>query len=146
MSSIGLVLGDGDAFDKCIDEGLPEGCDLSIVTKDVATEGGNPAACITFTVETQDGSVQRAQAVVTVKNLINALHAVMGRYSHLANAAEPDVKDGEVIRGMWNSVSYDAVGMKEIWLITFEGMPGAVGIAKTKDGVAAVAKGIIEGN
>lgn len=57
---------------------LPEAGDLAIYVKPGATAMGNAGAVITFAVILPDGTSRRAQAVVTVANLINALHIIRG--------------------------------------------------------------------
>ncbi len=143
MESIRFIPNDAATYNQVVHGGLPDFGDLSIVTKDNATKGGHPSACLTFTVQLPDGKRHRAQTVVTVRNLLDALHAVMGQYSHLANAKEPDVNIGEVVHGKHRGVGYDAVGVAQVWLLTFEGYPGMVGIARTKEDMKATAEGLI---
>ena len=143
MNKIDLLLGDAKTFDKSVSRGLAEGGDLTIVTKDNATQKGNPAACITFTVRTRDGRIDRAQAVVTVRNLLDALHSLMGRYSHLANATPHDGKPGERLSGHHRGIGFDAASMKEVWLISIEEFNG-IAIGKSRDEAQAVARTLID--
>lgn len=143
MNQIDMLLGDVDTFDKVVASGLPEGGDLTIVTKDNATREGNPAACLTFTVQTRNGQLDRAQIVVTVRNLLDALHALMGRYSHLANAKEHDGKPGEHLLGRHRGVGFDAVSMPNVWLVTIEQFDG-IAIGKTRQEAHAVAQAMID--
>lgn len=140
---IQCLFDDAATFDEVVHGSLRDGGDLSIVTKENATQGGEPAACLTFTVQTRDGKVDRAQTVVTVRNLIDALHAVMGKYSHLANAKEPDGKIGEQISDHHRGVAYDAVCVEQVWLVSVESVDGFVGMGRTKDDVKAIAEGAI---
>lgn len=82
MEKIEVLLDDGTgrAFDAALQGTLPEAGDLCIITKDRATEGGNPGALLTFTVGLPDGKFARAQAVATVKNLILALDVLRVKY------------------------------------------------------------------
>lgn len=73
-------LDDGKLFDELVHSSLPEGGDLSIVTKDNATVAGNPAAVISFTVELPGGKLARAQCVTTVRNIMAAFAILRGRY------------------------------------------------------------------
>lgn len=57
---------------------LPEAGDLAIYVKRNATQGGNAAAVVTFTVQLPNGSFRRVQSVTTVANLINALTILNG--------------------------------------------------------------------
>lgn len=72
-----------EAFDAAVHgtpqlRSLQEGGDLAILVKPQATIGGRAAAVITFTVQMPDGSIARAQAVTTLRNLRNALSVVEG--------------------------------------------------------------------
>lgn len=68
-----------DAFNQAIHEGLPEGGDVELITKDAGTQNGRAVACITFTVEV-NGEHKRAQTVTSVRNLLTALTLLQGRY------------------------------------------------------------------
>lgn len=143
MESITVLLDDAAEFDRAVRDGLPEGRDLAIITKDNATVGGRPAACLTFTVQLRDGRRDTAQAVVPVRALLLALHGLMGRYSHLAEAGEPDMQPGMTLRGTHRGVAYDAVGVEQVWLISIQSLDGVVGIGKTREDTKAVAEGLI---
>lgn len=75
---------DSERFDKAVHGGLdcyrvlPEYGDLAIYVKPGATLRGRPMAVFTFTVQLPDGTRFRAQAVTTLTNLKNALHAIQG--------------------------------------------------------------------
>lgn len=59
---------------------LPEGCDLQFVTKDGATDEGAAAVIIAFSVQLPDGRIARAQAVTTVKLLLQTARILRARY------------------------------------------------------------------
>ena len=80
MEAVHVFLNDAALFGKRVHEGLPEGRDLTLVTKDGATQGGNAAVCVCFTVQLPDGSTRTAQAVTTVRALLLAAAALRGRY------------------------------------------------------------------
>jgi hypothetical protein len=75
---------DAEEFDRCVHgvpggmPVLPEGKDVRILLKPNATEGGNAAAVITFTVQLPDKTLARCQAVVTARLLETAGLAVKG--------------------------------------------------------------------
>lgn len=84
MEQIKVVFDDHSKFDTIVHgtDGmtvLPDGGDLSIVTKDGQTESGRSIAVLTFTVSI-DGKLCRAQTVVPVRLLTVALRALQGRY------------------------------------------------------------------
>jgi len=86
VNHLPLSLGQDSEFDATVHgrDGVPtlrDGGDLRIITKDEGTEAGRALACLTFTVEV-DGKPVRAQTVTTVRLLVTALHALMGRYGN----------------------------------------------------------------
>lgn len=141
---IDIRFNDVETFDKVVEHSLPEGGDLTIVTKDHATRDGNPAAVLTWTVQTRDGKYDRVQAAVTVRLLLQALHALMGRYSHLANAKETDSEPGLTLHGTHRGVAFDAIGVEQVWFVSIEGADGYKGIAKTRADAQSVAAGLID--
>ena len=60
-------------------ETLPEGGDLSLITKHGGTVSGRAIAMLTFTAQV-DGRMRRAQSVTPVKLLKSALRALDARY------------------------------------------------------------------
>lgn len=82
MDAVDIKLNDEAAFDEavCGKDSLPSGSDLQIITKDVATTGGNPGLVFTFTVRLPDGSLARAQATMTYGNFQTLAAALRGRY------------------------------------------------------------------
>ena len=80
LEHVKVNLADTELFDELVHNSLPEGGDLQIVTKDAATVGGKPCVCISFTVQLPDGSLGRAQCVTTLRNMMNALAVLRGRY------------------------------------------------------------------
>jgi hypothetical protein len=85
MNAISLLLGQDAEFDKAIrgPNTLPDRGDLKIITKDKGTEGGNPIAVLTFTVQLPDGKEYKAQTVTTVRLLLSVLAGLRGRYGDL---------------------------------------------------------------
>jgi hypothetical protein len=73
MEQLAVKLNDAEAFDAVLKNSLPEGGDLTIITKDFGTVGGNPVAMITFTVEV-NGERKTAQTVTTLKLLLTILN------------------------------------------------------------------------
>lgn len=80
MEMVRLQLGQDDLFDQSVHGGLPEGGDLTFVTKDHGTVERWAAVCITWTVRLPDGTPARAQCVTTVRALVAALAGLRGRY------------------------------------------------------------------
>jgi len=80
MEHITLKMGNDAEFDRIVREGLPEGQDLTIVTKDIGTAAGKPVVVLTFTVQQKDGTEARAQVVTTYNALEMAAAALRGRY------------------------------------------------------------------
>lgn len=143
MSSIQLLLDRGEMLDEVVQMSLPEGGDLAIITKDNATQKGNPIACLTFTVQTRDGRRDRVQAVVTLRNLLEALSGLRGRYSHLLTPLEHDGTEGESVSGLYRGVGFDAIAVREVWLLSIEGTE-QMGLAKTKSQVEPMAHQLID--
>lgn len=92
MEHVNIKLNNPAEFDQAVHGGLPEGGDITLITKDRATEGGAAAVVLAWTVQLPGGGVALAQAVTTVKCLKMALAALQGRYDddgrlrpHLAN-------------------------------------------------------------
>lgn len=81
MEQIAIKLDDKEAFDRNLQNSLPDGGDLKIITKDNATVGGNPAVMLIFSVRLPDGSLRKAQTVTTMKLLRTVLRALDGKYS-----------------------------------------------------------------
>lgn len=88
MEHAAIHLADDNLFDKMVHDGLPEGCDLTMVTKDSGTEGGRPVVCLSFTVQLPDKSLRRAQCVVTGRIFAIMAGAFRGRYGD----------DGDMVR------------------------------------------------
>lgn len=77
MESIELCLSDAPQFDALLECGLPEGGDLKIITKEDGLNEGLSAAMITFSVQLPDGNVERAQAVVSIRELRTVLREIL---------------------------------------------------------------------
>lgn len=77
-----LILGQDSEFDQLVHGAgaLPQAGDVTIATKDAATQQQRPGAVISFDVQLPDGSVKRAQAVITVRELVGFYSAMRGRY------------------------------------------------------------------
>jgi hypothetical protein len=85
MEGIRVKFSDDKLFDDCVHgtDGfltLRDGGDLSVISKDNATEGGRPAVCLTFTVQLPDGRLARAQTVITGRLFAMLGAAFRGRY------------------------------------------------------------------
>lgn len=74
---------DDKRFDQVVHNGLTEGGDVEVIVKDRATRDGCPGVAITFTVGLPDGSVARAQCVMTGRQMIAIGDAIRGRFAHL---------------------------------------------------------------
>lgn len=72
-----------NVFDAILENSLPEGQDASIVVKPKATQGGNPAVMMTFTVQLPNGEPATAQTVVTAREFLAAAVAIRARYGDL---------------------------------------------------------------
>jgi len=83
MEHVEIKLGQDDFFDQIVRDGLPEGGDLVMITKDVATDEGRPAVCLSFTVQLPDGKHAKAQVVTTVRMFQAMAAALVGRYGNL---------------------------------------------------------------
>lgn len=80
MENLRLVLGNDKMFDELVNGGLPQASDLTLCTKDHATQRGMPAVVISFDVQLPDGTVKKVQAVTTVRLLVGFYSAMKGRY------------------------------------------------------------------
>lgn len=98
IGAITIALNQAQQFDEAVHgkdvRALPDGGDLQIITKDGATEQGRALACLTFTVQLPDGSLARAQTVTSVRNLVGAFHALLGRYGH---EGKPQLETAEAL-------------------------------------------------
>lgn len=93
LEYLGIKLGNDAAFEAAVHgDGtmpvLPEGGDCEIITKDHGTESGRALACITWTVQVEDGKRCRVQATVTLRNLMMAFAALRGRYGDDGRAGQ----------------------------------------------------------
>ncbi len=86
MEGLRIILDDGTGkeFDKRLEEfwvsGVQECGDLQLVTKTDGTMTGNPVVMITFTTRQPDGTLQKVQAVTSVKLLVTAAEAIKARH------------------------------------------------------------------
>ena len=80
MEQLIIKLNEVDLFDKSVHGGLPEGGDITLVTKDDGTEGHRAVVCIIWTTRLPDGTLRNVQAVTTVRNFLMAAAALRGRY------------------------------------------------------------------
>lgn len=80
MDMVNVLLNNLEVFDKSVQGGLRDGGDLTMITLDDGTEGHRPAVCLTFTVQLPDGTLSRAQIVVTGRNFAMMAAAFRGRY------------------------------------------------------------------
>lgn len=77
---VNIRLNNAEAFAEAVHGGLPEGGDLSIITRDDVTVDTHRAmACLTFSVEV-NGELKRAQTVTSVRNLKVLLRILDARY------------------------------------------------------------------
>ncbi len=70
-------------FDEILKNSLPDGGDISIITKDNATVGGDPAIMVTFHVQLPDGTFAKAQTVTTMKLFLTTVNVLNAKYGHL---------------------------------------------------------------
>lgn len=77
MESVRMLFNDAD-FDRIVHDGLPEGCDLTIATKEHATANGKAAVVISWTVSLPDGSIRSVQAVTTLGMMLTILGGIRG--------------------------------------------------------------------
>jgi len=77
MESISITLDDA-SFDAAVhaQDALPEGGDMKVCVKRRATVGGNPAICITWTVQLPSGMQATCQAVTTAAAFLNAAEII----------------------------------------------------------------------
>lgn len=86
MESVKIVLDDGtgERYDHALrDNTLQDSGQLQIITKDVATQEGNPGILLSFGVVLPDGSIKNAQTVVTARTLVAALKVIENNYPGL---------------------------------------------------------------
>lgn len=83
MENLSIRLDDPDLFDASVHGGLPEGGSQMIVTKPNATNQGQPAVFISFTVQLPSGQIVQAQTVMTCRLFMAAAAAMRGRYGDL---------------------------------------------------------------
>lgn len=82
MEAVKIRLADDALYDELVHSGLRDNADLTVVTKDHATEAGRPAVCLSFTVEMPDKSFKRVQTVVTGRLFAGICAAFRGRYGN----------------------------------------------------------------
>lgn len=77
--------GTGSEFDKRLQgEGiLRDGGDLTVVTKNEGTKAHRPIVLFTFTVELPDGSLAKAQTVITMRQFQSTAAVIKGRYGQI---------------------------------------------------------------
>ena len=80
MELIELYLDAEDLYIEAVEQGLPFGSDLKLITCDDGTASGAASAVIAFTVQTPDGKTHRVQATTTMKVLLMALTVLGQRY------------------------------------------------------------------
>lgn len=83
MEKFGIQLNDAQSFDAVLKGSLPDGGDVTLITKDNATTGGNPAVMLTFSVQLPDGSMAIAQTVTTLRNFLAAAQVLKSKYGAL---------------------------------------------------------------
>jgi hypothetical protein len=88
MEGIQTKMNDAARFDAVLKESLADGGDLEIVTKDGATESGRAGVMLTFSVQLPDGSLARAQTVVTARLFLMAALIVATKYPHEGYSAD----------------------------------------------------------
>lgn len=88
MEKIDLKLNCPQEFDAVLKDCLPECGDLTIITKHAAMESGAAAVMLTFTVRLPDGSLERAQAVTTMKLFRTITQVFQGTYNDEGFPAE----------------------------------------------------------
>ena len=82
VEHVHVVFADDELFDKTVHYGLKDGGDVTMVTKDHGTAEGRPVVCISFMVQLPDGSLARAQTVITGRNFANICALFRGRYGN----------------------------------------------------------------
>ena len=75
--SLRLAFDNEARYREVLAEALPESGDLEIITLRSATQAGNTGVMLTFTVKLPNGSMQRVQAVTTMKLFTNAARAIL---------------------------------------------------------------------
>lgn len=84
MEPLNIALNKPEEFDQVVHgtpdlPSLPQASTVQLITKDRATESGRAGVVITFLVAV-DGKPMRAQATVSVRNLVAALTVLDARY------------------------------------------------------------------
>ena len=82
METLTLKLSQDAIYDDLVHHGAKQASEVTICTKDVATESGRAGAVIGFLAE-HNGELVRVQATVTVRNLLIVLAALQGRYGEI---------------------------------------------------------------
>ena len=89
MESVELYLNAEDLYIEAVEQRLPFGADLKLITCDDGTASGAACAVIAFTVQTPDGKTHRVQATTTMKVLLMAL-TVLGQRYDVEGRLRPD--------------------------------------------------------
>lgn len=80
MEAMNIVF-DGAEFDRLVHDGsLQQASTVTVAVKNGATVSGLPGVVIAFDVGLPDGTVKRAQATVTLRQLRLLLKAIDARY------------------------------------------------------------------
>lgn len=87
MEQARIILDDGtgSAFDQRVrgDDVLPDGGDLTVVTKNNGTKEGRPIVLFTFTVQLPDGTLRKVQTVTTVRMFQTIAKAIEVKYGRV---------------------------------------------------------------
>lgn len=80
MEQIDIKLNNVERFKEVIENSLPDGGGLEIITNDSAMKSGRAGVMLTFTVQLPDGSIARAQAVTTMRMFRAIANAIVASY------------------------------------------------------------------
>lgn len=83
MEAVNVVFEDA-AFDRLVHDGsLPQASTVTVAVKHKATMSGLPGTVFAFDVQLPDGSVRRAQATLTLKQMRFVLKLLVEKYGDL---------------------------------------------------------------
>lgn len=80
MHAVSLVINDPTEFDKAVKEYAPAVGDVEFISKNNATNSGAPAVLVVMEIQNEDGTTQKFRAVAQVRNLRNALSALISAH------------------------------------------------------------------
>lgn len=135
--------GNGKDFDRELQNTLPDGGDLKVITKSNGTKTGQAVVMLKFSVQLPGGAIRHAQTVVTARLFIDAAAAVAGCHPQSDERRWPKEQPGHKITGKHRNVGYDAVLFEKMYLVHVEGLEG-ISFAGSEDDATAVAHGLID--